>query len=370
MGSSGTEEATRTRDLDTHLLWRLPDVLLYLREPSLWVVLVGLAVLCALLNAVAFGLFGLFLVLLAAAIEVGVFFQITRSTAQGETRLEAPDFVDIYSGIVHPILLVVAAALPMLIGGYWATTEVLSSAVPASGWPVGAVIMVVGGFLLFPLLLTIAAMDRSILRVLNPVVWAQALAAFGTNYLVAGAGFYGLWILEAYVVDRVALEIAQVSFPGVSALALLLLYVPRVLRYRLLGALCEPFVAKSLASDADMPAIEIPEASYDDSLERLRELESGTMSPRAILRMASTAYSKQRYALVYRATEHLWKFHPESPELVQALWIASQSQEREGHIEAMAATLNKLVQAHPNHPMASDARLKLRTITSRSAAKS
>lgn len=370
MDSSGTEEVTRTRNLESHLLLRLPDVLAYLREPSVWVVLVGLAIFCAVLNAVAFGIFGSLLGILIAAIEVGIFFQITRSTAQGETHLEAPDFVDGYESIVHPILLVVAAALPMLIAGLWATSEILSSTVPDSGWPVGALATFAVGVLLFPLLLTVAAMDRSIWRVLNPVVWVEALAAFGTHYLVAAAGFYGLWLIEIYVVGNVAWEIAQISFPGVTALALLLLYVPRVLRYRLLGALCEPFIARSLASGGDMPAVEIQEASYDDSVEQLQELESGTMSPRAILRMANTAYTKERYALVYRAVERLWKFHPESPEVVQGLWVASQSQEREGHIDAMTATLDTLVKAHPNHPIASEARLKLRTTTLQSPSKS
>ena len=43
---------------------------------------------------------------------------------------------------------------------------------------------------------------------------------------------------------------------------------------------------------------------------------------------------------------------------------------REEHIDGMTAPLNKLIQAHPNHQMASDARLKLRTITSRDGSKS
>lgn len=215
------------------------------------------------------------------------------------------------------------------------------------------------GLLIFPLQLTIAAIDQSVARVLNPTVWVEALWAFGTNYLVAAGGFYALWALEAYVVVDLAASIEDAPVFGSSVPALLLLYLPRVLRYRLLGALCEPFLGRPLERPVIVPE-EIVEV--DDSEERLRELESGALTSRAILRMANTALSKKRFRLVYRAVEHLWKHHQESPELVQALWVASQAQEMEGQLQAMKATLNKLVTHHPNHPMASEARLKLRRL--------
>ena len=350
------------RDIHSHLLTRLPEVLLYLRLPSLWAVLLGLALISLVLEAMSFGIFGLLLTLIVAGLEIGVFFQITRSSAQGDKTLEAPDFLSIYDSIVHPIILVVVAALPMLVAGYLATTQLLASGVPRGDWPMGPLVLFLIGIVLYPLLLTIAAIDRDIMRVLNPVVWFQSLASLGTNYLVAAVAFYGLWALEAYVVVHIAFSITSSSIFGASLLALMVLYVPRVLRYRLLGALCEPFLSEPLEHMVIIPDTELPTAEYDNSHELLEELESGAMTSRAILRMANTAYSKQRPRLVYRAVEHLWKHHPDSPEVVQGLWVASQAQELEGHTSAMKATLEKLVAHHPNHPMAGEARLKLRRL--------
>ncbi len=354
--------ATENRNLDTHLLRRLPDVFAYLLQPSLWAVLVGLALITMLLEFVALGIFGIFIVLLIAGLEIGVFFQITRSSAQGEKALTAPDFLNLFDSIAMPILLVIVAALPMLIAGYWATTSFLGAMSPSHDWLTGPLVLFVVGALLFPLLLTIAAIDRSIERVLDPRVWLESLRALGTNYLVAAAGFYALWTVEVYVVHNIATHIYDLPVFGSELPALLVFYIPRVLRYRLLGALCEPFLGEPLEHVVVIPQEELPEPEIDDSQERLQELESGTMNSRAILRMANTAFSKKRPRLVYRAVEYLWKHHPESPEVVQALWVASQAQEMEGQLTAMKATLEKLVAVHPSHPMAGEARMKLRKL--------
>jgi len=350
------------RDIHSHLLARLPEVLLYLRLPSLWAVLLGLALITVVLEAIAFGLFGVLLGLLIAGLEIGVFFQITRSSAQGDKTLEAPDFVSIYDSVVQPIILVIVAALPMLVAVYLATTQITIRDVPHGDWPMFPLALFIAGIALYPLLLTIAAIDRDAMRVLNPVVWFQSLASLGTDYLVAAVAFYGLWALEAYVIVDIAFSITSSSMFGASLLALMVLYVPRVLRYRLLGALCEPFLSEPVEHMVILPETELPTAEYDNSHELLEELESGTMTSRAILRMANTAYSKQRPRLVYRAVEHLWKHHPDSPEVVQGLWVASQAQELEGQTGAMKSTLEKLVAHHPNHPMAGEARLKLRRL--------
>ncbi len=352
----------RERDIDSHLVTRLPDVVGYLRMPSLWAVLLGLALISVILEAISFGLLAILMALLVAGLEIGVFFQITRSSAQGDKTLEAPDFVTIYDSIVHPIILVVVAALPMLIAGYWATTEILIQGIPRGDWPLGPLVLFLVGVLLYPLLLTIAAIDRDAMRVLNPVVWAQSLRSFGTNYWVAAVVFYGLWALEGYVVTDIVLDITTSNIFGASLLALMVLYIPRVLRYRLLGALCEPFLSEPTPQMILVPQAELPEPEYDNSRELLEELESGTMTSRALLRMANTAYGKKRPQLVYRAVEHLWRHYPESPELVQGLWVASQAQEMEGQTAAMKSTLEKLISHHPNHPMAGEARLKLRRL--------
>jgi hypothetical protein len=344
------------------LVTRLPEVLLYLRLPSLWAVLLGLALITMVLDAMSFGYSGGLLGLLIAGLEIGVFFQITRSSAQGDKTLEAPDFVSIYDSVVQPIILVVVAALPMLVAGYIATEQLLASDVPRGDWPMGPLVLFLAGIALYPLLLTIAAIDRDAMRVLNPVIWLQSLASLGTSYLVASAVFYGLWAIEAYVIVDIAFSITSSGVFGASLPALMLLYVPRVLRYRLLGALCEPFLSQPIEHVVMVPEAELPTAEYDNSHELLEELESGAMTSRAILRMANTAYSKKRPRLVYRAVEHLWKHHPDSPEVVQALWVASQAQELEGHTGAMKSTLEKLVAHHPNHPMAGEARLKLRRL--------
>lgn len=109
-----------------------------------------------------------------------------------------------------------------------------------------------------------------------------------------------------------------------------------------------------------VPESELTTADYDNSQDLLDELDRGNMPSRDILRMANTAYSKNRPQLVYRAVEHLWKNFPDSPEVVQALWVASQAQEVQGKTAAMSSTLKTLIATHPNHPIAAEARLKLR----------
>ena len=112
-----------------------------------------------------------------------------------------------------------------------------------------------------------------------------------------------------------------------------------------------------------LPLDEFPVVEVDDTEERLAELQAGNMSTRAILRMANTAYTKKRMQLVYRSVEYIWKNHPDCPEVVQALWVAGQAQEAEGNTTAFKSTLETLVAHHPSHPMATDARSKLRRLS-------
>ncbi|MCP4445429.1 MAG: hypothetical protein GY811_08805 [Myxococcales bacterium] len=354
-------DSTDENHLEKHLLWRLPDVISYLFQPSLWIGLFGLALLSVLLHAVSFSLLALITAAIIAGLELGLFFQITRTTAHGVREFRAPDFNHVFDDIVHPILLVIACALPMLVALYWGTSEFLMAVgvtLPTGDWSAGPVVLFGVGVLLFPLLLTIAAIDRSISGVLTPTTWLTSLRSFGSNYLLAALGFYGLWLVEAYIFAEIAEAIDELPIFGVSVLALVVLYIPRVLRYRLLGALCEPFLAES--PNLVIPVAIAQETSVEDSQECLARIASGEMSSRQILKMANTAFSGKQPQVVYRAVEAIWSNHRDSPETCQALWVASQAQEQEGNLEAMKGTLARLVEFEPTHPLASEARLKLR----------
>ncbi len=356
-GPMSAQQARRV-DLNRHLFFRLPDVISYLFVPSLWMALLGLAIFSAVMRSFGAGIFGIFPVLLAVGIEIGFFFQITRSSANGDKRFSAPEFDNIYDSIVQPILLVLVAALPILVALYWATLSIFSGYVALNTLGHGPLILILVGILLFPLLLTVAAIDGTIGGVLNPSIWGRALLGLKSNYLVAGIAFYGLWFLEGTFFASLALELYQLPVFGISVLVLLVGYIPRVLRYRLLGALCEPFIAGPYVPELAQATVVSTE--QDDSYDRLAELQAEDITPRAILRMANTAYSKGQYRLVYRAVEKLWTQHRDSPEVVHALWLAAQIQEKKGEFEAMRATLHRIISHHEQHPMASEARLKLR----------
>ena len=194
------------------------------------------------------------------------------------------------------------------------------------------------------------------------MVWVQSLRSLGTNYVVAAAGFYALWAAESFVIAPIAVKIDHLPIFASTVPALVLLYLPRALRYRLLGALCEPFLAEPLDTGYVSAAAELPTARYDDTADLMQQLESGNLSAGAMLRMANTAFTHERPKLVYRAVEAIWKQHPKSPEVLDALWVASQAQEREGDIAGMKATLTRLATLDPNHPLAGEARLKLRRL--------
>lgn len=363
------DDSIETKDVDSHLIFRLGDVITYLAQPSVWIVMIGLAVIVTLIDVMAFGLFSFAVTIFIAGVEVSIFFQIASSSAQGAKHLQAPDFLSIFDSVIYPILLVIVAAAPMLLAGYWATSQLFQGF--PDGWPHGPLALFLAGVALFPLLLTIAAMDRSVERVLNPAVWVESLRAFGTSYLVAAAGFYVLWLVEVFVFARAATQIESAPMFGASVPALIVFYIPRILRYRLLGALCEPFLNQPVeavviipeATAQPAPGQVSPPSDEEEIAAKLEELESGLLSSRAILQMANTALKKQQIRFVYRIVEYMWKHHQESPDMVQALWVASQAQELEGNIEAMKSTLQRIDTLHPGHPMASEARMKLHKLS-------
>ncbi len=358
-----SEESLEASDSSSHLIFRLGDVFSYLMKPSVWMVMVGLAVIVATLNFISFGVLSVISLGIAAGLEITVFFQVLRSSAQNEKELNAPDFLSIFDSIIKPILLILTAATPMIAAMLWATGEILSGAVPNGAWAIGPLVLFIVGLLLYPLLVTIAAIDQSPSRVLNPLVWFDSLMRLGTSYIVAAAGFYFFWFIELLLAGTIVAKIQSDGFFGTGVIALLLLYIPRTLRYRMLGALCEPILGQPIQAVHVLPLNEFPEKEIDDTEERLAELNSGNLNSRSILRMANTAYNKKRMQLVYRAVEYLWKNHPDSPEVVQALWVAGQAQESEGNTAALKSTLETLVAHHPNHPMATDARSKLRRLS-------
>lgn len=325
--------------------------------------MIGLAVIVAALNFIAFGLLAVVALAIALGLELSVFFQVIRSSAQNDKELSAPDFLSIYDSIIKPIALIIAASLPMLGAFYWAAAEFLAGGYPNQGWAGGPLALFAVGLLLYPLLVTIAAIDQSVARVLNPVVWVHSLMSLGTSYIVAAAGFYLFWFIEIFLGATIVAKLWSTGVFGTGILALLVLFVPRTIRYRLLGALCEPHLGQPLETVHILPLDEFPVVEADDTEERLAELNSGTMATRNILRMANAAYNKKRMQLVYRSVEYLWKNHPDCPEVVQALWVAGRAQESEGNTAALKSTLETLIEHHPNHPMATDARTKLRRIS-------
>ncbi|MBL4634146.1 MAG: hypothetical protein JKY56_09750 [Kofleriaceae bacterium] len=352
---------TRNPNLDRHLLFRLPDVLAYLFSPSLWMTLLGLAIISSILQAMAFGIFGSIALLMAIGLEVGVFFHITRSSANGDRTFSAPDFENFFDSLVMPILLVLVAALPMILALYFATNSLFSVTLAFGNVPMGPLALLIIGVLLFPLLLTVGAINGTIGGVLNPALWANALGGFRTSYIVALAGFYGIWYVEMTLFRTLALQIQDTPIFGVSVLATMVLYIPAVLRYRLLGALCEPFMAIDYAPEIPEAIVVRGGGQYAATFsDNLLQLQGGTMSPVAILRMANTAYSEEQYRLVYRATEALWKTHKNSSEVIEALWLSAKAQEQQKQLDAMRATLRQIISHNDAHPIAGDARLKLR----------
>ncbi len=352
---------TRNPNLDRHLLFRLPDVLAYLFSPSLWMTLFGLAILSSILQAMAFGFFGIIALVMAVGLEVGVFFRITRSSANGDRSFSAPDFENFFDSLIMPILLVLVAALPMILAFYFATNSLFSFTLAFGQVPMFPLALLIIGILLFPLLLTVGAINGTIGGVLNPALWANALGGFRTNYIIAIVGFYGLWYLELTLFGALALQVDDIPLFGVSVLASMVLYIPRVLRYRLLGALCEPHMAGDYAPEIPAAIVVRGGGQYAATFsDNILQLQGGTMSPVAILRMANTAFSEEQYRLVYRATETLWKNHKNSPEVIEALWLSAKAQEQQKQLDAMRATLRQIISQNEAHPIAGDARLKLR----------
>lgn len=349
----------RNPNLEKHLFFRLPDVFQYLLSPSLWMTLVGLAILSSILQTMGYGIFGFFPFILAIGLEVGVFFRITRSSANGDTEFSAPDYHGFWDNVIHPIFLVLFSALPILIALYWGSLEFFGWSGGFSGIPLGPLALLIAGLALYPLLLTVAAIDGTYGGIVNPAIWANALVAFRSNYLVAAVGFYGLWYLEATYFAELVFKIQGWPLFGASVLAILASYIPVVLRYRLLGALCEPYLASNYAAELPKAIVVSPPAGHNEASDNRLELESGTMTAIGILRMANKAFSNQQYQLVYRATESLWKQHRDSPELIDALWLSAQSQEGQSQIAAMKATMQKIISLAPDHPCASQARIKL-----------
>jgi hypothetical protein len=242
----------------TAYLRRIPEVAPYALQQSVLFALLGLALINSVLYwagsyNISFA-YGILAVIIAKGLEVAIYFHVVHQSAFGEEQFEPPDFTTFWDDLFAPLLRYLAAVSPIWIAALWYGESQFDS--PLAGLLVffvdplqifdapGPAALLTLGVALLPLLTAVAAVSSSVLDVLNPVTWVKILRAFASTYLAAAVAFYAVLAFEVLVWVRVLLYIrAHFSVPVVtSVVTLALAYLPMILRGRLLGALCEPYV--------------------------------------------------------------------------------------------------------------------------------
>lgn len=238
---SPVSRAPERADAARPLIDRLPSTLTYVLKGRVLLVLAGVALLQLLGN------FGLILAILAAGINAAVFFRIVETSAYGDDRLEPPDFVDPWESVLAPLLRYLATLVPLV-------AILLAAGVPlALGLFIGPRLWIGLGawfalilvwIALWPVLIIVAALTRSITAIYRPSIWVKILGEMRTDYLIGAACFYGTFLIELYVLVPIALRLA-ISTNHPIVVAIVFGFIGLVLeawRARVLGETCRPYL--------------------------------------------------------------------------------------------------------------------------------
>jgi hypothetical protein len=235
---------------------RLPEILRYPIQPSVLLTLLGLTLLVAPLEWAGGqpgNMFWIFAVILVWGLKTSTYFHMIQRTANGSETMESPDFDNLFDDFLWPVLLILLASLPLLVGIFWYGEErfgvweggflLLLEPTDIFNYPIPMVLVILG-FALLPLLTAIAALSHSALSVVNPRLWIESLRAMAGTYPIAVAAFYGVVALDIFIYSRVLLEISyEIDVPILTRLLITLLaFLPMALKARILGGLCRPYL--------------------------------------------------------------------------------------------------------------------------------
>ncbi len=223
------------------LLDRLPSTLGYVVSGRVLIVLAGVALLQLL------GQFGIILSILAAGINAAVFFRIVETSAYGDDRLEPPDFVDPWESVLAPLLRYLATVVPLvaILLGAGVPFFVALFGGPALWTGLGAwLALILVWVALWPLLIIVAALTRSVTAIFRPAIWVKILGEMRADYAIAAAVFYGTFLIEIYVLVPIAVRLA-LSTGSAILVAIVTGFAALVLeawRARVLGEACRPYL--------------------------------------------------------------------------------------------------------------------------------
>ena len=154
------------------------EILTALKRKSLWISLIGLALLVAAIGPVGIILAGY----LVAGAEAGVFFRITREASLGSNQGPRFEMFSPFEDVFLPLVLVFLAVLPIIAANYWAggaLTDLYAVGTeygPTPGeWELGPKLLLGIGILLYPLLICMGATTQSISAVLRPRLGSPVL---------------------------------------------------------------------------------------------------------------------------------------------------------------------------------------------------
>lgn len=235
---------------------RIPDFLVFPVTKSPMMICLGLAIittpiLWAIENNMS-GILALIGTILIAALELATYFRFVTETAYGKLEVTALDLTDLWDDLIGPLFRYIIACLPMIAAIFWFGHKnggifigLFAMAIDATVIfeDTGPAILYVCGLVLLPLLTVVAAISRSAVAVLNPVVWVQSLRVLGPTYLVAAAAFYLVLLFEVMFWRAMLLDLRMENpIPFLTpVLATALGYLAMALRARILGGLCEPY---------------------------------------------------------------------------------------------------------------------------------
>jgi hypothetical protein len=223
------------------LLDRLPGTLLYLKQPSVLFVLLGLALLAWI------GSYNWVLWIISAGTQAAVFFRIVETTAFGDDNLETPDFTDFWDSVLSPLLRYVTTFVPLIVLVFAAGLGLSGLALPyrmllSALGPFAIAVLV--WLALWPLLIMVAAISRSYVAILNPVQWWRVLADMRADYAIGALAFYATLLVDAFVLQPLAVR-AILYVPIPIVVPVLVNFASLILmawRARILGEACRPYV--------------------------------------------------------------------------------------------------------------------------------
>lgn len=222
---------------------RLPRTWTYLLRPSVIATMAGMAILHWLASFL-----GLYMITVSAGVTAAYFFLIVETSARGAQELEAPDFTDFWQTIMAPLFRMIATVLPIVV--IWAAADVpLFEAIEggARAWIRQLGLWLVPALLwlfLWPLLILVAAISRSVLATFDPRSWVRVLREMGNDYLVGAALFYATALAATFVVAPLGAWILRVApIPVLVPLVVhFVLMIPLTFQARVLGEAARPYV--------------------------------------------------------------------------------------------------------------------------------